>query len=128
MAKVSEDSGQMYTGAGQSCQTGSFSADPSQWRRGFFLPVTPRCGNAYAAAYLLQVCICPDFRVSSVSNVHFGMSRLRAWNEITVTLCISSFGHLRPGLNHKILDVALLRLRFCSIGPAKSDPNLSAFL
>jgi hypothetical protein len=39
----------------------------------------------------------------------------------TVTLCISFFGHLRAGLNHKILDVALLRLRFCSIGPAKSE-------
>ncbi len=54
--------------------------------------------------------------------------RLRAWNEITVTLCISASGHLWLGLNHKILDVALLRLRFCSIGPAKSVQNLSAFL
>jgi hypothetical protein len=39
-----------------------------------------------------------------------------------VTSCISDLGHLWPGLNHKILDVALLRLRFCSIGAAKSDP------
>ncbi|MHB8790279.1 MAG: hypothetical protein ACYDBT_10410 [Desulfobulbaceae bacterium] len=29
-------------------------------------------------------------------------------------------GNLRLRLNRKILDVALLRLRFCSIGPAKS--------
>ncbi len=34
--------------------------------------------------------------------------------------------HLCPILNRKILDVAVLRLRFCSIGSAKSDPNLSA--
>jgi len=31
-----------------------------------------------------------------------------------------SFGRLWPLLNHKILDVARLRLRFCSIVTAKS--------
>ncbi|MFZ5773666.1 MAG: hypothetical protein ACOY4W_19770, partial [Thermodesulfobacteriota bacterium] len=31
-------------------------------------------------------------------------------------------------LNRKILTVALLRLRFCSIAATKSDPNLSAIL
>jgi len=34
--------------------------------------------------------------------------------------------HLRPGLNCKILDVALLRLRFCSIGQVKSAANPGA--
>jgi hypothetical protein len=39
-------------------------------------------------------------------------------------------GHrgLWPQLNHKILDVALLRLRFCSIAASKSDSILSAIL
>src|SRR6266567_6007347 len=34
--------------------------------------------------------------------------------------------HLCPALNRKILDVALLRLRFRSIGQAKSAPNPGA--
>ena len=34
--------------------------------------------------------------------------------------------HLWPRLNHKILDVALLCLWFCSIGATKSDPNPGA--
>ena len=33
---------------------------------------------------------------------------------------------LCPVLNRKILDIALLRLRFCSIVPAKSDINPGA--
>jgi len=36
---------------------------------------------------------------------------------------IPSSRHLRPGLNRKILDVALLRLRFCSISQVKSAAN-----
>jgi hypothetical protein len=36
--------------------------------------------------------------------------------------------HLWLRLNHKVLDVALLRLWLCSIAAAKSDPNLSAIL
>ncbi|MCA1765108.1 MAG: hypothetical protein LC633_02485 [Desulfobulbaceae bacterium] len=35
-------------------------------------------------------------------------------------------GHLWSRLNRKILDVALLRLRFCSIVATKSDPNPGA--
>ncbi len=35
-------------------------------------------------------------------------------------------GHLCLILSRKILNVAMLRLRFCSVGPAKSDLNLSA--
>jgi hypothetical protein len=31
-------------------------------------------------------------------------------------------------LNHRILDVAMLRLRFCPIAATKSNPNLSATL
>ncbi len=38
---------------------------------------------------------------------------------------ISSSGHLCRSLNHKILDVAQLRLRFCSIRNDKSYQNLS---
>jgi len=34
--------------------------------------------------------------------------------------------HLQPNRNHKILDVALLRLRFCSINTAKSGINSGA--
>ncbi|MBU0498793.1 MAG: hypothetical protein KJ867_01900 [Gammaproteobacteria bacterium] len=41
---------------------------------------------------------------------------------------MSSSGHIWPNLNRKILDVALLRLRFCSIGSTKSDLNPSAIL
>jgi agmatinase len=37
-------------------------------------------------------------------------------------------GHLWPQLNRKILNLALLRLRFCSIAATKLDPNLSAIL
>jgi hypothetical protein len=37
-------------------------------------------------------------------------------------------GHLWLWLDHKILNVALLRLRFCSIAATKSNPNLSAIL
>jgi hypothetical protein len=39
---------------------------------------------------------------------------------------IPSSGHLWLRLNRKILNVALLRLRFCSIGAAKSNPNPGA--
>ncbi len=42
--------------------------------------------------------------------------------------CISSSGHLCRSFNRKILSVALLRLRFCSIRNDKSVPNLSAKL
>ena len=53
---------------------------------------------------------------------------LRILFEITWTSCISSSGRLWPSLNRKILDIALLCLRFCSIGSAKSDLNPSAIL
>ena len=46
--------------------------------------------------------------------------------EILITITHPVFGHLWPCLNHKILDVALLRLRFCLIGATKSDPNPGA--
>jgi hypothetical protein len=39
---------------------------------------------------------------------------------------IPSSGHLWLRLNRKILNVALLRLRFCSIVAAKSNPNPGA--
>jgi len=41
-------------------------------------------------------------------------------------LSIPSSGHISPRLNHKILDVALLRQWFCSIGTTKSDANPDA--
>ena len=43
--------------------------------------------------------------------------------QITTPSRIPSSGHLSLCLNHKILSVAQLRLWFCSIGTAKSDPN-----
>ncbi len=39
---------------------------------------------------------------------------------------IPSSGHLRPLVNRKILELALLVLRFCSILAAKFGPNLGA--
>jgi hypothetical protein len=48
-------------------------------------------------------------------------------SELTnIPFYISSSGHLCRPFNHKILSVALLRLRFCSIRGNKSDLNLSA--
>ena len=41
-------------------------------------------------------------------------------------LGISSSGHISPGLNRKILRLAVLVFRFSSIAPKKSDRNLSA--
>ena len=50
-------------------------------------------------------------------------------SELTnIPFYISSSGHLCRPLNHKILSVALLRLRFCSIGCNKFDQNLSVKL
>ncbi len=39
---------------------------------------------------------------------------------------IPSSGHLCLLLNRKILELALLVLRFCSIEAGKSDPNVGA--
>ncbi len=52
--------------------------------------------------------------------------KLRACAEITSHFGIPSSGHLRPHLNRKILEIVLLFLWSCSIGAAKSDPNLDA--
>ncbi len=52
-----------------------------------------------------------------------GLVRVRV--EINQPFRISYSGRLRPLLNHKILDEALLRLRFCSIVANKSNQNLS---
>jgi hypothetical protein len=50
-------------------------------------------------------------------------------SELTnIPFYISTSGHICRPLNHKILDVALLRLRFCSIRNDKSDLNLSVKL
>ncbi len=54
--------------------------------------------------------------------------RLRACKKIARTSCISSSGHIWLRCNRKILDVALLSLRFYSITVTKSDPNMSAIL
>jgi len=42
-------------------------------------------------------------------------SILRARAKITHRFRIPASGHLQPILNHKILDVVLICLRFCSI-------------
>ena len=50
-------------------------------------------------------------------------------SELTnIPFYISSSGRLYHPFNHKILNVALLRLRFCSIRGGKSDLNLSVKL
>jgi len=54
------------------------------------------------------------------------LRRLRDTGNTNVPFCISSSGHLCHSFNRKILNVALLRLRFCSIRHDKSDLNLSA--
>ena len=59
---------------------------------------------------------------------HCRKGGLRDCQKITWPSCISSSGRLWLQLNHKILDVALLRLRFCSIAAIKSDLKLSAIL
>jgi len=45
---------------------------------------------------------------------------------MTHRFCIPASGHLQPILNHEILDVELLRLRFRSIESTKSDLNQGA--
>ena len=51
---------------------------------------------------------------------------LRVRAEITSHFRIPSSGHLQPLLIRKILDIAVLCLRSCSIVAAESDPNLGA--
>ena len=51
---------------------------------------------------------------------------LRARAKITSHFRLPSLGHLQPLLNRKILDIAVLCLRSCSIVAAESDPNLGA--
>ena len=51
---------------------------------------------------------------------------LRAREKIISHFRIPSPGHLRPRLNHKILNIAGLCLRSCSIVAAEPDPNLGA--
>jgi len=51
---------------------------------------------------------------------------LRACHEITITLCIPSSGRFGPNFNRNILNVALLRLQFCSISAIISNPNPGA--
>jgi len=45
---------------------------------------------------------------------------------ITHRFCIPASDHLYPLLIHKILKLALIALRFCSIGLTKSDLNQGA--
>ncbi len=45
--------------------------------------------------------------------------------QTNIPFYISTSDHLCRPFNHKILDVALLRLRFCSIRNDKSGPNPS---
>jgi hypothetical protein len=54
--------------------------------------------------------------------------QLRGSELTNIPFYISSSGHLCRLFNHKILSVALLRLRFCSIRGNKFDLNLSAKL
>ena len=49
--------------------------------------------------------------------------KLRDCQRITITLCIPFSGCLWPNFNRKILNVALLRLWFCSISSTKSNLN-----
>ncbi len=56
------------------------------------------------------------------------ISIVRRLFKITWTPCISDLGRIWPILNHKILDITQLCLRFCSIVPTKSNPNSSAIL
>ncbi len=51
---------------------------------------------------------------------------LRAREKITYDFRIPSSRHLWTILNRKILELAGLVLRFCSIGLSQSNPNLSA--
>ncbi len=51
---------------------------------------------------------------------------LRDCPKITSRFRISSSGYPEMNFNHKILNVARLRLRFCSISSTQPDPNLSA--
>ncbi len=53
------------------------------------------------------------------------VEQLRDSEQTNIPFYISSSDHLCRPFNHKILDVALLRLRFCSIRNDKSGPNLS---
>jgi hypothetical protein len=48
---------------------------------------------------------------------------LRGSEETNIPSRIPSLGHLLLRLNRKILNVAQLRLRFCSIGATESGPN-----
>jgi hypothetical protein len=57
-----------------------------------------------------------------------GHPALRDSELTNIPFYISSSGHLCRPFNHKILSVALLRLRLCSIRCNKSDLNLSAKL
>ena len=63
------------------------------------------------------------FGVSSLGDAR---CTLRARARITSHFRIPSSGHLQPLLNRKILDIAVLCLRSCSIVAAESDPNLGA--
>ncbi len=51
---------------------------------------------------------------------------LRGCPKITWRFRISSPGRPDPNFNHKILNVARLRLRFCSISSTQADLNMSA--
>jgi len=56
----------------------------------------------------------------------FDWVALRAGEKITSGFRIPSSRHLRPLLNHEILTVARLRLRFRSIVATESDANPGA--
>ena len=67
--------------------------------------------------------------LSKVGLTGFNAKFVLRDSELTkIPFYISSSGHLCRPFNHKILSVALLRLRFCSIRGNKSDLKLSAKL
>jgi len=53
---------------------------------------------------------------------------LRDSEQTNIPFYLSASGHICRFFKHKILDVALLRLRFCSIRNSKYDPNPCAKL
>src|ERR1035441_6294658 len=81
-----------------------------------------------AMEYLGRIKICRSLGRDSAGTSFPGKRGVRDSELTNIPFYISSSGHICRPFNHKILDVALLRLRFCSIRNDKSDLNLSVKL
>src|ERR1039457_7261936 len=79
-----------------------------------------------AMEYLGRIKICRSLGRDSAGTSFPGKRGVRDSEQTNIPFYISSSGHLCRPFNHKILDVALLCLRFCSIRNDISDPNPSA--